>query len=85
MANASSEVRSMIGELNSIIGELTDIANGLKTQFQGIGSERCAQSIESVISNCAVVKSKLQNMDMNKVTDSWAAAHGAEGTAGGSW
>lgn len=75
MASAKSEVNAMIRELNSIIGELTDISNGLRSEFKGIGSERCATSIDAVIGNCRTVKTKLQNMNMNQVTDSWAAEH----------
>lgn len=85
MASARSEVNAMINELHSIITELSDISRGLRTEFQGIGSERCASSIDTVIGNCATVKSKLQNMDMNKVTDSWASSHQSGGsTAPGS-
>lgn len=83
MANARSEVNALIREINGIINELTDISYGLKSQFKGIGTEKCAASIDSVVSNCRSVKSKLQNMNMNKVTDSWAAAHSAPGSSGG--
>ena len=77
MASARSEVNSIISELNSIINELNSISTAMKTEFKGIGSEKCAESINSVTANCKKAKSKLSNMNMTQVTESWAAAHSA--------
>ena len=82
MADVKGEVKAMINDLNSIIAELSEIANGLRSEFEGIGTERCATSVESVISNCRTVRSKLQNMNLYKVTDSWAEAHASESVSG---
>lgn len=81
MASAKSEVNSIISELNSIINELNSISAAMKTEFKGIGTEKCAESINSVIANCKKAKKSLSNINMNQVTDSWAAAHStAEGS-----
>ena len=82
MASAKSEVNSIISELNSIISELSSISAAMKTEFKGIGSEKCAESINSVIANCKKAKKSLSNMNMNQVTESWAAAHPATNGSG---
>lgn len=78
-ANARAELESIKRELNSIINELDSIAAGVRSDFIGIGNDRCASSIDSVANHYRGVLRKLQNMDTNTVTDSFAQAHGGGG------
>lgn len=62
---ARREISSIISELNSITNKLDEIARGLKTKsdFQNIGSERCAQCLESVSNQYKTVKRQLGNIN----------------------
>lgn len=75
-SGARSELNSIIRELNSIITELEDISHGVRYDFKNIGSEKCADCIDMVLSNYYTVRRKLNNMDTSTVTESFAKAHG---------
>ena len=83
MASARSEVNALASQLTALVAKLEDVSNGLRTDFSGIGNERCAQSIDSAIKDCRSVISKLKNMNMTKKTASWLLAH-PESTEGSS-
>ena len=78
-SGARSELNSIIRELNSIITELEDISHGVRYDFKNIGSEKCADCIDKVLSNYYTVRRKLNNMDTSTVTESYAQAHGGGG------
>ena len=80
-ANSQYELYLIKQELQSIINELDDIANGLKNNFANIGNEQAAACVSRVADKYRVAKRKLDNIDTNKVTDEYAAAHGGGGTA----
>lgn len=82
---ARTELASIKAELRSIIYELESISNGVRNDFIGIGSERCAACLDKVISNYYRVQRKLNNMDTSTVTESFANAHGGGGGGGESW
>jgi hypothetical protein len=42
-----SELNRIASDLQLIINELSEIAHGLRSDFQNIGNERCAQAIEA--------------------------------------
>ena len=74
--SAQGRLNSIRTELSSVIGELDSIAAGISGDFTAVGNDRCAQSINSVISKYQYVLRLLNNVDTSTVTDEWAAAHG---------
>lgn len=82
-ARAQQELYDIRSELQSIINEMRSIATGVRRDFSGIGSEKCANTISNVVDQYEYVKRKLNNIDTSTVTDEFAAAHGGGGTSGG--
>lgn len=71
-ASAKRELNSIIRELSAIISELEEISQGVRHEFKNIGNEKCANCIDTVISNYYKVIRKLKNIDTVTVTDSFA-------------
>ena len=80
-ANASQELAFIKSELQSIIDELYSISAGVKRDFEGIGEERCAASLNAAAQQYAVVKQKLDSMNLSVVTEEFAARKRAEAEA----
>ncbi len=78
-ANAQRELNSIKSELNSIIRELEAISYGVRHDFTGIGNDRCADCINSVLQNYYTVRRKLNNLDTRTVTASFAQSQGGGG------
>lgn len=78
-AGAKNELASIKRELDSIIGELESISSGVRNDFVGIGSEKCADCINRVLNQYYYVRKKLNNLDTSTVTESYAQAHGGGG------
>ena len=55
-------------DLNAIIRELEGISSGVRSDFLNVGNDKCANSIDSVITKYRYVKTKLNNMDTDTVT-----------------
>ena len=72
---AQQEVAGIKAELRSIIIELESIRNGVKRDFQGIGNENCAKSIDSVILQYKNVLRKLDNMDTRTLSKHFKSIH----------
>lgn len=70
-----NELASIKQELTSIIRELENISYGVRNEFKGVGSEACASCIDSVIKNYYSVQKKLNNLDTNTVTTTFAKLH----------
>lgn len=81
--NSQYELYLIKQELQSIINELDDVAYGLNHNFSNIGSDKAAACVSKVASNYRTVKRKLNNIDTNKVTDEYAAAHPEAGNGSG--
>lgn len=75
-AQTQSELYSIKKEMSSIIRELESISYGIGKDFIGIGSDKCAGTLNSVINNYYRVQQKLNNIDTSTVTESFAHAHG---------
>lgn len=75
-AGARNELASIKGELNSIISELESISSGVRNDFVGIGSDKCADCIDQVLNQYYYVRRKLNNLDTYTVTESYAQSHG---------
>jgi len=78
-SKAKSELESIKRELNSIIKELESISDGVRSDFVGIGNEKCADCIDRVVSNYYTVRRKLNNLDTTTVTESYKKTHGGGG------
>ncbi len=81
-ANSEYELYLIKKELQSIIWELDDIANDIRRDFSNIGENQAASCVSRVADKYRVAKRKLDNIDTNKVTDEYAAAHGGGGGGG---
>lgn len=75
-AKAQQELYDIKTELQKIINEMKSISTGVKKDFSGIGSEKCANTIANVVEQYEYVKRKLNNMDTSAVTEEYAAEHG---------
>lgn len=73
-ANARDELDSIIGELNSIIRELEDISAGVRSDFVGIGNEKCADCIDRVLNQYYSVRYTLKNLDTTAVASGFEKA-----------
>ena len=80
-ANAQYELYLIKNELQSIIDELYSIAGGVRTGFEGIGNEKCANSITKAANHYEEVRTKLNNMNLSAVTEEFVARKRAEAEA----
>lgn len=80
-ANAQYELYLIKNELQGIIDELYSIAGGVGRDFEGIGNDKCANSIIKTAKQYEIVKQKLNNMDLSVVTEEFAAKKRAEAEA----
>lgn len=58
-------------ELRSIINELSAIENGIRSDFDGIGEDYCADCVAMIIRKYEGVLSRLNRVDRNRLAD-WA-------------
>ena len=82
-SNSQYELYLIKRELQSIINELDDIAYGIRRNFSNIGEDQAASCVSRVADKYRIAIRKLDNIDTNKVTDEYAAAHGGGGSSGG--
>ena len=85
-AGAQAELDAIRRELSAIIAELADISAGVRTEFAGIDSNKCADCLDSVLEQYKYVRRILNNINTEELTPEYlAAGGGALGTgAGGS-
>lgn len=74
-SNTNYELDLIKNELNSIIRELNDISTNVRYGFKGIGSEKCADCISSVVNQYNYAQRKLSNVNTTAVTAEFAKAH----------
>lgn len=67
MSRNSDLLYSIMNELTSIINELNRISYGVRNDFQGIGSEKCANVIDSVNQKYIEALRKLKQIDASKL------------------
>ena len=65
--SSTNELNSIISDLGSVIEEMESLSDCLRRNFEGIGSEKCAHSIDVVMERYYGVKRKLNNVDTSKV------------------
>ncbi len=78
-SGAREELKSIQRELNSIIDELEAISHGVRNDFVGIGSDKCADAIDKVVDQYYYVRRKLNNLDTQTLTESFAKKLGTLG------
>ena len=81
--NAQNEKNAICQELQGIINELNDIANGIQSDFRGIGSGQCANAVRYVSNKCRTSKNKLQNINVKKNRNAVGGGAGSFGGGGG--
>lgn len=63
---AYNELESIKRDVRKIIDELENIADAISSEFVGIGSGRCSESLNSVASKYRKVRKSLMNIDTSK-------------------
>lgn len=85
-SSAKAELEAIKREISSIISSLNDVAYGVRNDFCGIGNERCADSIQSVINKYTYVKRTLDGIDTTEIEAAEAMQSGINGgESGSSW
>lgn len=64
---AYNELEGIKSELKDIISELDEIADGIKSDFYGIGQDKCSKSIDSVADKYRSVRRSLKKIDTGKI------------------
>lgn len=72
-ADTQYELYLIKKELQSIIDELYDISAVVSGSFDGVGNDKCANSIIKAARQYETVKKKINNMDLSAVTEGFAA------------
>lgn len=62
-------LKSCKSELRSIISELYSIEEGIRSEFEGIGEELCADCISRVITKYEYVLRRLERVDPNLLAE----------------
>ena len=68
-ANSQYELYLIKKELQSIINELYSISGGVRSDFDGIGNEKCANSVVVAAQYYETVLQHLNNMDTSALSD----------------
>lgn len=58
-----TSLSSVKNDLDEILRDLREVATGIRDDFKGIGSERCASCIELVIEKYQKVRNMLNDVD----------------------
>lgn len=59
------ETNKIKRELKNITGELDDIANDVRTEFKGVGNDRCSQCVKDVSDEYKRLIKLIESMDYN--------------------
>ena len=81
--NAQNEKNAICQELQGIINALNDIANGIQSDFKGIGNGQCANAVRNVSNKCRTSKGKLQNINVKINRNVAGGGAGSFGSGGG--
>lgn len=66
---SEKELQLIVDELRSICNALDSIGTSVRNEFEGIGNEMCAESIEYISEHYREVRKTLACIDKSKVTD----------------
>ena len=81
-AGAQAELDAIRAELSAIIAELADISEGVRTEFAGIDSNKCADCLDSVLEHYKHVRNILNNINTEELAPEYLAAGGGSGALG---
>lgn len=79
----TAEINSIKSELLSIAGEVEGISAEIRRDYEGIGNERCARSLDSLGGRCRDVKKRLDNFDYSWIDAQASKRGGFSGGGGG--
>ena len=71
MSKVDSEIYSIQSELNQIVNELNNISAELKSNFNGIGEDKCANKISEQSRKYKKAISALNNINTNKYREGY--------------
>ena len=71
-------------EFQNVIDELHSLADSVRSNFCGIGNEKCAVSLQKAADYYTEVKRKLNKIDTSAVTEEFAEAQRAKASAASS-
>ena len=74
--DAQAEVCLIEEELNKIARELDSVADGLRRNFCGLGTEIAADKMEAAARQYRKVRKILQKIDTSDVTEEYLEKHG---------
>ena len=57
-------IRALRNELNTIKKQLVSISGGIRSDFSGIGNEKCADYLDALISRCEQMDRRLINVEI---------------------
>ena len=59
-AAGKKKLQTIKAELNAVIRELESLSGSVRSDFEGIGNDKCADAMEDVVKQCHTVRGKLQ-------------------------
>lgn len=71
-AKTGRELSGIKSELSSVIKEMESIIAVINKECQGIGSEKCVNSLNSVLEKYRSAKKKLDRLNTEKVRDGFS-------------
>ncbi len=71
-------------DVQGVIDELHSLADSVRSNFCGIGNEKCAVSLQKAADHYKVVKRNLNKIDTSAVTEEFAKAQRAKANAASS-
>ncbi len=80
MGAGSGELSAIAGDLGRVIGELESISAGVRSDFKGIGAEKCSDGIDYVLGYLYAARKLLGGVDTHKFVEGYS-----NGGGGHSW
>ena len=85
----TAELESIKSELLAIANEIDGISSEIRRDFEGVGNDRCAKSLDGFSSHCRYVKKRLDAFDLTYIDSLRDKKSGrvpsGDGGGGGSW
>lgn len=66
-AAGKKKLQTIKAELNAVIRELESLSGSVRSDFEGIGNDKCADAVEDVVKQCHTVRGKLDAIDTGRL------------------
>lgn len=66
-AAGKKKLQTVKAELNAVIRELESLSGSVRSDFEGIGNDKCADAMEDVLKQCYTVRGKLNAIDTGRL------------------